>query len=34
MNIAGAQLSDISLDGAREKLEEIIDDMEKEGALG
>ncbi len=33
MNIAGAQLSDVTLEGAKEKLEQIIDDMEKEGAL-
>ena len=33
MNIAGAQLSDISLENARKKLIYVIEDMEREGAI-
>ncbi|MCR5746612.1 MAG: DHH family phosphoesterase [Lachnospiraceae bacterium] len=33
MNIAGAQLSDISLDNARIRLVGVIEDMEREGAI-
>ena len=34
MNIAGAQLTDISAENAKQKLKNIIEEMEKEGELG
>lgn len=34
MNIAGAQLTDISAGNAKQKLKDIIEEMEKEGELG
>lgn len=33
MNIAGAQLTGTDLDGARQKLKEVLTQMTKEGAI-
>ena len=34
MNIAGAQLSEMSLEMAKQKVKDVIDEMEKEGSIG
>ena len=33
MNIAGAQLTDMSPEAAKQKVKDVIDEMEKEGAI-
>ena len=33
MNIAGAQLTDMSPEAAKQKVKDVIDEMEKEGSI-